>query len=199
MQPDFEDNDLVIGLHNNNREAFNALYNKYCTGVRRNIGKLIYKYEVAEDILQEVFLALWNNRLAIDPSQSVAGWLFVVSYHKSLKWLKADIREHHLLQHLPVLLKDNEDVGLKETTFQVQLQILHSAISELPFRKKQAFQLCKMEGKTYEEAGKILGISTNTVQEYVKTSTQSIRQSVLSKKDYSSLIAVAGLAVFLNL
>ena len=109
------------------------------------------------------------------------------------------IRENKLLVNLSPDLTDNEDAQLIETTFQAQLAMLQSAISELPFRKKQAFQLCKLEGKSYEEAGKILGISSGTVQEYVKTSSQAIRKYIHSRRNYSSLATIAGLAAFISL
>lgn len=193
-----EDKELVKGLNKGDRAAFNALYDRYYSGVFKNICKLIHKYEVAEDILQEVFLSLWNNRSSLDPDQSIGGWLFVVSYHSSLKWLKANIREHKLLQRLVEPEPVVSDLP-EEDVLRAQMTILHAAIEELPKRKKQAFKLCKLEGKTYEEAGRILGVSAMTVQEYVKTSSQTIRKSILSRPDYSSLVIVTGLAVFTGL
>ncbi|TDW95892.1 RNA polymerase sigma factor [Dinghuibacter silviterrae] len=190
-----EDKELVIGLQQGDRSAFDALYYRYYPGVYRNICKLIHKYEIAEDILQEVFLALWDNRSSIDPSRPVAGWLFVVSYNKSLKWLKADIREHHLYRNYLAMGSYDDAPEPEEDNFRAQMDLLNSVIEELPHRKKQAFKLCKLEGRSYEEAGQILGISSITVKEYVKTSAQSIRQSILSKQDYSTLATMTGLAV----
>ncbi|WP_431212046.1 RNA polymerase sigma factor [Puia sp. P3] len=67
--------------------AFDEIYHQYHNAVYSNIYKLVRQEAVAEDILQEVFIALWENRRRLEPAK-VAGWLFVTSYNKSVKYLK---------------------------------------------------------------------------------------------------------------
>lgn|GEM_PF-4115267 len=77
--------DFIAGSHT----AFEQLYNRYSPAIYANIYKAVRRPDLAEDILQDVFTVLWTNRSKIDPAQSIANWLFVVSYHRSLACLTA--------------------------------------------------------------------------------------------------------------
>jgi len=76
-------NDLALRLRNNDISAFNTLYWDYHGPVYANALKLTRDSSIAEDIVQEVFVTLWEKRHTIDPKQDVAGWLFVVSHNKA--------------------------------------------------------------------------------------------------------------------
>lgn len=193
-----ENNDeLVIGLQNDEQEAFNALYYKYHQQVFRNICKLINRRESAQDILQEVFLALWENRSKLDPAKSAAGWLFVVSYNKSITFLKNELREAREIINASRLSIGEEDTSLAELFHSEQWKNLVNLVEKLPSRKKQAFRLCKFEGKSYQEAGYILGISDVTVKEYVKSCNKLIRR-YMDPESCSLLLFMAVNALFLT-
>lgn len=171
---------LSVALADGEVTAFDTLYQKYHQPVYANILKLVKQPQAAEDILQDVFGALWINRLTISRDRSVAGWLFVVSYNKSLKFLNKAVREKvSFLQALPVELAEDTDLSPMETEF--QLRIIDEAIGQLPMQKRLAFTLCKLEGKTYEEAARILGISAHTVKEYLQASSRFVRAYSLEK------------------
>lgn len=190
---------LITALQENSTAAFDALYEMHHQAVFRNICKLVPQQDVAEDLLQEVFLALWEHRSSLDNTRQVAGWLFVVSYNKSVSWLKKSLRESMALQAMPAMEVAVDETLAGEELYQQQLQALNLAVDQLPLRKKQAFRLCKLEGRSYEEAGSLLGISSSTVKEYVKSAAQLIRQQLFSEQDPSSLAGVAGLLLLISI
>lgn len=171
---------LSVALASGDVKAFDTLYRKYQPAVYANILKLVKDPQAAEDILQETFGALWVNRLAINRERSVAGWLFVVSYNKSLKFLRSVVRgKMSSLYALPFEPADDAGQLPKET--ELQLSIIDEAIEHLPTQKRLAFTLCKLEGKTYEEAARILGISAHTVKEYLHAASRFVRTYSLEK------------------
>ena len=91
--------EFIAGSHS----AFERLYNQYCDAIYANIYKMVRRPDLAEDLLQDVFTVLWTNRTKIDPDQSIANWLFVVSYHRSLSSLKKKLRENIVPAAEPVL------------------------------------------------------------------------------------------------
>ncbi len=191
------ENDVLLSssLANGEAKAFDTLYQKYSQPVYANILKLVKEPQAAEDILQDVFGALWVNRLAISRERSVAGWLFVVSYNKSLKFLNRSIREKtSFLQALPAELADDADLATAET--EIQLSIIDEAIGQLPTQKRLAFTLCKLEGKTYEEAARILGISAHTVKEYLQVSSRFVRAYSLEKYARNAPLSLSLLLAF---
>ena len=156
------DAELVLGVQKDDTSAFDALYFKYHQAVYRNIVKLVKDQVVAEDILQEVFVKLWQKRHSIDVSKSVAGWLFVISFNLSVTYTKKRLREQTLYHRLFNERHSTEE-DFKE--YEHQHQLLETAIGQLSPQKKKIITLCKLEGKTYEEAAHELNISRHTVKE----------------------------------
>lgn len=187
---------LSIALSNGDGKAFDTLYQKYHPAVYANILKLIKDPQAAEDILQDSFGALWVNRQTISHERSVAGWLFVVSYNKSLKFLKAAVRQRISPLHiLPIELADDADGSPLET--ELQLSIIDEAIEQLPPQKRLAFTLCKLEGKTYEEAARILGISAHTVKEYLQAASRFVTTYSLEKYGRKAPLALSLLLTYI--
>ncbi len=194
MIPVEEQVPLVSDLQRGDKKTFDAFYYRYYQSVFRNITKLIHRHDIAEDILQEVFLALWEHRSQLDPERPVDGWLFVVSYNKSINWLKKNSQEKNFLA-APVIQAcyDSEETKLQEQSFQNQVAVINDAVNQLPPRKKQAFKLCKLEGRSYEEAGELLGISSDTVKEYVKNSSQIIRRYIAAQPTSHAVLVMYAL------
>ncbi|NML40129.1 sigma-70 family RNA polymerase sigma factor [Chitinophaga sp. G-6-1-13] len=169
--------------------AFDSIYSQYHQAVFLNICKLVPQQEVAEDILQEVFLALWNNRHKLELTNDVARWLFVVSYNKSIQYLKNAAKEKTILATHPeqaVSTDDDNFAALKE----MQLHLISDAIEQLSPRKKMIFRLCRLEGKSLQEAASILGISHHTAKEYLKASSAFIKTYIAAQQ---ATFPVAGL------
>jgi RNA polymerase sigma-70 factor (ECF subfamily) len=187
---------LSVALANGDVKAFDTLYQKYYDAVYANILKLVRQPQAAEDILQEVFGTLWVHREKISRERSVAGWLFVVSYNKSLKFLHKAVREKvSLLGDFPLEIAENRDLDSIEV--ELQLDIIDEAINKLPTQKRLAFTLCKMEGKTYEEAARILGISAHTVKEYLQASSRFVKAYSLEKYAKASPLSLGIILAFL--
>jgi RNA polymerase sigma factor (sigma-70 family) len=179
------DYEHVICLRLGEVQAFDALYGKYHRLVYANIFKLVKEAEATEDILQEVFIALWENRLAIEAGQSVAGWLFVVSYNKSIAYLKRALRQSLIQIELGAeIYPDENEVSLKDR----QLQLLEEAIQHLSTQKRRVFELCKLQGKTYEEAANELNISKHTVKEYLSLAITGIKEYIKNHPEYIILL-----------
>lgn len=176
---------FVIRLRRGEVAAFDALYQKYHRLVYANIFKLVKEADTTEDILQEVFIALWENRLAIDAGQSVGGWLFVVSYHKSIAYLKIALRQSLVQTELVTdIYPDEQEMSLKDR----QLQLLEAAIQQLSPQKRRVFELCKLQGKTYEEAANELNISKHTVKEYLSLAIAGIKEYVKNHPEFIILL-----------
>ena len=155
--------------------SFDALYYQYHQAVYANIWKMVKLREVAEDILQEVFMALWQNRHKLDP-EKVAGWLFVTSHNKTIKYLKKTRKEQAVsLEKATLYNTACEEEPISEDGYNFQLSIVEEAVNCLPARKKAVFILCRYEGKSYEDVAHILGISVNSVKDYLKQSNRFIK------------------------
>lgn len=170
--------ELACRLITGDMEAFNEIYQRYFHPVYCNALKIIRETPVAEDVLQEVFITLWEKRATIDPENSLAGWLFIVCYHKSVNILRKKLRESLLYKNLqpPSLQPPEENSMEEEIRYGTQWKILENALSCLSPQRRKVFELCKLQGKTYEEAALELRISKYTVKEYLSSAVASIKE-----------------------
>ena len=67
-------------------------------------------------------------------------------------------------------------------------ELLHKAIDQLTPQRKQAFKLVKIEGRSYEEAGQIMGVSRATINTHMTKATQSIKEYLVKNQDIAILI-----------
>ncbi|HTE09986.1 MAG TPA: sigma-70 family RNA polymerase sigma factor [Chitinophagaceae bacterium] len=199
MHPSQINESVVERFSKGDMEAFASIYNQYWERVAVNISKIIFQQEITEDILHNVFFKLWENRHKFRDESSIASWLFRVSYNESVNWIRLILKEKkYISAKLPESVQRHispeEDMEIDE----LKEGLLQEAINLLPDRKKQVFELCKLQGKTYSEAGIILGIKPNTVKEYMAGSLAFVKSHVLSKYAASSLITIAVLDAWLQ-
>jgi RNA polymerase sigma-70 factor (family 1) len=192
-----EDIQLSKALARDNVRAFDTLYQKYYNVVFANIYKLVRQQEAAEDILQDVFTALWINRKKFDRHRSVGGWLFVVSHNKALKFLDKAVREKILaLAEIAADVAVFPENGIDPMDYQCDL--INEAIENLSPQKKLVFTLCKLEGKTYEEAARLAGISPHTVKEYVSAASKFVKTYSLRQYALNAPFSLSVLMTFIN-
>lgn len=178
--------DLALSLRNNDIAAFNTLYWTYHCAIYANALKLIKDPAVAEDIVQDVFVTLWEKRHTIDPAQDIGGWLFVVSQHKTVDQLKRKLRQalaEKILQSIIEKADDHQDDMTEE-----QLETIEKAVSQLSPQKRRVFELCKVQRRTYEKAAEELHISKYTVKEYLSEAIVSIRKYIGQHRTHAGIL-----------
>lgn len=186
------DNELLTRLVHGDRKAFDALYHQYFHAIYCNALKITQDTAASEDILQEVFIALWERKTTIDTTRSIGGWLFVLCYNKSINSLRKKLREALACKQLQQSAESTtEDLG----GYNVQWEMLEEAMSRLSPQKRKVFELCKLQGKTYEETASVLQISKYTVKEYLAAAVGSIKEYV--HQHPQSSVAVSTALVFL--
>jgi RNA polymerase sigma-70 factor (ECF subfamily) len=197
----YNEEKLLSLLKKGDMAAFSELYWKYQKAIYQNGLKLTKDVLVAEDIVQEVFISLWEKRDTIDAGRSVSGWLFVSSYNRSINALKRKLRESIAITNLSQEDIDKSEEPDKEPDISdLRLNILEEAVSHLPQQKRRVFELCKLQGMSYEEAANEMRISKHTVKEYLSDAISFIKEYVCQHPIVS--IAITGDLIsnfFLNL
>ena len=180
--------ELTKRLQNGDREAFDELYLKYNSAIYYNILKLTRDLIITQDIVQEVFIALWEKRHSLDAGQEISGWLFVVSYNKSVNHLKRKLKES-LTQKLQQ--DGNSTIDAEDDLVNIRMSILEKAIEQLSPQRRRVFELCKLQRKTYAEAAAELQISKHTVKEYLSGAVIFIKKYIKQYPEFLVIILCA--------
>lgn len=178
-------------------EGFDELYHQYHQAVYANIWKIVKQHEAAEDILQEVFLAMWENKEKLDAAK-VAGWLFVTSFNKSVKYLKKKEKEQASFNTTGLYTDILQEEPLNEELYSFRLSMVEEAVKHLPERKREVFRLCRYEGKSYDEVADALGISVPSVKDYLKQSTRFIKAYIASRYASRAITITSLLLIYLG-
>lgn len=181
--------ELAIRLRNDDKEAFNSLYQNYHSAIYYNVLKLTRDFSIAEDIVQEVFITLWEKRRQIDPEQEISGWLFAVSYNKSVRYFKQRVKES--LAQKELKQTDDDTIDAAKDLDNVRINVLEKAIEKLSPQKRKVFELCKLKGRTYEEAAEELKLSKHTVKEYLSGAVISIKEYIRQHPENSAIFLCA--------
>lgn len=186
------DYELLTRLIEGDTKSFDLIYKTYVQAVYANALKITRNKVLAEDIVQEVFIALWEKRTTIDATRSVGNWLFVVCYNKAVNLLRKQLHEAAALNGLPQPVTEPGGSAVIE----MQWQLLEQAIASLSPQKRRVFELCKLQGKSYEETAKAMQLSKHTVKEYLSAAVVCIKEHIQLHPE-SSVALVAGALFFL--
>lgn len=183
---------LFNNEYGEDRVVFDDVYQQYHKVVYANIVKLIKDPSVAEDILQDVFFALWENRLKIKNDQPVSSWLFVVSYNQSISYLRKKVKQNiEFVENYERFQTLAEEIFPDKLLIEAELTILEEAISALSPQKQKVVRLCRFEGKSQKETAALLGLSTESVKDYLKQSKYFIKEYMLSKYAETGIISIS--------
>ena len=186
-------------LKNGDVRAFNRIYERYHTLVHANIFKFVKSSDLSVEVLQDVFLTLWQNRHKIETDKPIDGWLFVVSHNKSLNVLRKQIRQSiEYISEIPTELEQDVSQETVEEVYEKQLEILLEAVDELPNRKKEVFMMCRYQGYSKDHVAEKLGLSPRSIKNYLKDANKSIRRYI-AKNHPKYMEQLGGILLFLTM
>lgn len=173
-----ENDALLIKLKNGDATAFEEIYNQYRSKIYTYALKLSKSTVVAEEIVQEVFIKIWQKREQLNPELHFGAYLKKITLNHVLNHLKKVAREktlqNELFNYLSLIRNNAEDSLLEKEL----LKTYEEAIAQLPPQKKIIYQLSRNEELSHDEIAKKLNISKNTVKNHMVEATKFIRNYV---------------------
>ncbi|WP_136468617.1 RNA polymerase sigma factor [Flagellimonas onchidii] len=154
---------LKSALKEGDKTAFKFFYEAYHDGLFYYLMGLTNNRAIAQDILQETFIKLWNNHSSLNTDQSIRSFLYTMAHNQFIDYYRKHKRELKLIDRLTLkfgMEKQDQD----EELVQQQLKRLKYSIEKLPPRCKEIFELGKLQGYKYQEIAEILKISVKTVE-----------------------------------
>jgi RNA polymerase sigma-70 factor (family 1) len=186
----YDEQELLSQLKAGNKATFTRLYELYSQPLYLNLLKLLKSEQAAEEILQNIFLIVWEKRETITINHNIKGYLFRIAENKVYDFfrkLKRDRKLHAYIREVSSgEYADVEDKILHNE----ETALLNKAMENLPPQRKQIFYLCKMQGKSYLEVSQLLGISTSTINDHIVKATRAIRDFILANYGMTAICPV---------
>ena len=166
---------LLSAIKKGDIESFRSLYKTYQPKIFAFSLRYLKVTEAAEDLTQEVFIQLWENRQKININFSLSSFLFTIAKNKIIDHFRKQQRQtlfNNYIQHyleFPNTLKE-ENEGNNVASIQVE-----SVINKLPEKRKIVFLLSKKFGLNRREIADFLGISEHTVKNQLQEALKFLR------------------------
>lgn len=178
----------ILKISEGDQRAFQSIVYKYSNPLLTFSVGFVRKYEIAEEIVSDAFVTLWNQRHKINEIRDLKSYLYILVRNGSISYLRKlnghkeisidDIQEYYAL---PVTGPETEDFT------EDILSQLNKAIDELPPKCKMVFTLAKIQGMKYKEIAEILDISVKTINHHVANALAHISQSLKEHKKTSTV------------
>ena len=176
--------DLDMKLYNEyldgDKEAFELLYNKYKNKIQYFICNIIKDYQKAEDITQEVFIYILQNKVREDCSFKY--YIYLVAKSRAINYINmekrhTDLNEKYVFPEVEEIQKDVSEIIIKEET----KKELKEAIDKLDDKYKNAIYLTKIEELSYNETAQILDETIENTKVLVHRGKKELRKILLKK------------------
>lgn len=174
------DETLLELLNDENRLAFNVLYNRYWKKLYNTANKRIKDREAAEEIVQDLFTSLWVNRKKISIHTSLESYLhssvrylIIACFQKQMNRLRF---EEGFSKVSAITDNTTEDFILTNDL----TQALNRKVYALPDKCRSVFELSRKDHKTNKEIAATLGISEKTVENHMTKALKLLRISLTS-------------------
>ncbi|CAN5571615.1 sigma-70 family RNA polymerase sigma factor [soil metagenome] len=171
-----DENNLVSRLKARDTEAFELLYDRYSAAIYGVILKIVSKEDQAEEVMQDVFMKIWNNLASYDATKGrLFTWMINIARNSAIDKIRTkDFRQGSAIQNIDSAVYEvnsihqhytaTDHIGLKET------------IGKLKDIYKEVLDYVYFKGYTHEETSEELKIPLGTVKTRIRAAIQQLRE-----------------------
>ncbi len=177
----------VIGLTQGNQEAFRSLFGEYARRIFVFARGYLKSNEEAEEVVQEVFIKIWNVRASINTELSFKSYLFKITYNYIRELFLKKARENSYKHDLLDFAVDFDNRTEEKIDYQSLLELVEGLIDRLPPRQKEVIILKKKDGLPVKEIAELLDISPRTVEKHLSEALKFLKTE-LSEEHVAGLL-----------
>lgn len=177
------DEELFLLVKKDDCKAFNELYTRYRVVLKEMAEKMLDSQQIAEDIVQELFLNLYNRRYQIDIQVSLRSYLKkAIKFRILNEYRSSGVRSSYRREmnaHHVVAENNCFDFEIKDLNYSIQ-----TTIDALPDKCKTAFLLSRTEDLSYKDISGFMGISVSTVEKHISKALKVLKSNLVTS-DFS--------------
>ena len=171
---------------NNDEKAFEKIFSLFYPVLFMFAKKYIEEQHAREDIVQDIFVSLWEDRKKLTINTSLRNYLLVAVRNNCINYLR---KEKLILQYQGSVLNNSFSTSDEENAYTLTelKRLLEEALDKLPENYRIVFEMHRMEGIKHEEIAEKLNISVRTVKRYQSQAIEELKKSL---KDYLPLVTL---------
>lgn len=183
--PITDEKELLRRLRDGDEFAFKALYDIYARRLAARLIKLLRSEELAEDILQDIFIKIWEVRHTVNPELSFGALLYKMAANLSKNVYRRNVYDQLMRRQI------NPDYSynpIEESLSQSEAKgLLQAALNKLTPRQREVYIMHKIDGLSYQEISSRLNISASAINHHIQEASKQLRNTLRS--DFICLLA----------
>ena len=180
-----EDASLVTRVAEGDASAVEVLYQRYGRVAYSLARRILGDEQLAQDVVQEVFLTVWRDALKFDSSRGqVSTWLLTITHHKSVDSVRKE--ENLRKRREPAAVLDFHDSGIdvdEDVWSGMKREQVRAELGRLPEVQKQALGLAYFGGYTQREIAKLTDTPLGTVKTRMLAGMRRMREALEASLD----------------
>jgi RNA polymerase sigma-70 factor (ECF subfamily) len=170
---------LLLSLSAGDADAFRALYEQYRAALYGFLYNLTKSHAVSEDLLQDTFLRIWEDRVNITLVRDFKAYLFTMVKHRALNALKRVGREELAMREIAQRLSERESSPTESEVQYHELQRnLDKVVRGLPPQQQSVYRMSREQGLRQDEISYRLNVTVATVKKHLNLSLRYIRKNL---------------------
>ncbi len=181
-QENTDENKLLRKLVSGDEMAFEILFYRYRGKLGNFVKRSLPPHVDMEETVHEIFLRIWESRTFLDPDRPFSPYLFRVARNFVIDELRKNIGHQLYLNDLSFL----NDVGTNTTELGIEDAELQNwfknLLDKLPEKRREIFEMHRLEGLSYQEIASKMNISENTVDTQIRRTLNLFREEIKKLK-----------------
>lgn len=177
-----EEQDILVQLKEGNHDAFSKLYTIYWSQVYNFCRLYIQSVDDCKEVVQQVFVKVWESRSLIKKEENFKGFLFIITRNIVFNLSKKSFNEDfYKMSVLSAFSKsaEKEYYEIEEEIIASQLgEYIQELIDTLPAKQKEVFNLSRTHHLSYKEISIRLNISEKTVEHHIYRTTKFLKENL---------------------
>jgi RNA polymerase sigma-70 factor (family 1) len=171
----YEEHLLLEAIAAGDEPSFSRLYDHYRPKVRNYVGRVVKMPELADDLVQEIFIKIWETRKTLPDIKCFSAFLFTIARNHSLNSLQAISKSNHALSGL---IRHVESHRIDDETLDKDyLRFIEKTLAAISPRSREVFRLCREQTMSYEQVAAELGISRNAVKKHMVAVMRNLKEA----------------------
>ena len=173
------DETLLSLVADGDKEAFTMLYRRYWEDLFTSAARALRSKTDAADLVQDIFLSIWNRRNDLRITGSLAAYLQTSVRYKVIKYIEKNITRRDYLVLLTEVLVNYQPPDAESQLQIKELQhVIHSAVQQMPNKMREVYQLSRKHHLSHKEIAERLAISDETVKKHIQHALQIIKTAI---------------------
>jgi RNA polymerase sigma-70 factor (ECF subfamily) len=158
-------------------KAFKFFFDVHNKQLYRFLIQRRMREEVAQDLVQQAFIWIWEHRTEIDPEKSLKAYLFKIGYTRMLNQIRDNQKNTSLdVYELDVQTSSTADSELINSELKDKI---YSAIAQMPDKRRTVFEFCYLQEMSYKQVAEILEMSVKTVENHMGLALKYLRETLV--------------------